>query len=167
MSDDPEQATNPQNEARAIDAVGGFDGPRASPQDVAPKHERPSDTHQIWRFTANDIMSVVLRTEEAPQAKIVLDQNATDIVIAAKPAGGVIGYHSSAPDWKETPAADWGLDLTGRKFGNRLVISSKNEMQFMHHHYYLEEISIRVPSGVRVDLQTRKLTGDGSPDLRR
>lgn len=139
----------------------------ASPQDVAPKRERPSNTRLIWRFQAYDIMSVVLRTEEASQAKIVLDQNATDIVIVATPAGGVIGYHSSDPDWKETPAADWGLDLTGRKFGNRLVISSKNEMQFMHHHYYLKRISIRVPSGVCVDLQTRKLTGDGSPDLRR
>lgn len=138
-----------------------------SPVDVTPKAEQPSDSRLMWRFPAEGISKLVLRTEQAAQAEIAFDRLSPDVVVTAVPSGGVVGYHSPDPGWKETHPADWGLELTGRRFGPRLVISSKNEIRFIHHHYYLEKIHIRMPSGVDVDLQTRELTGDGGPDLRR
>jgi len=46
------------------------------------------------------------------------------------------------------------------------VISTLNEIQYIHHSYYFDELSIAVPEGVQVILEPRQPTGEGAPDLR-
>ncbi len=46
-----------------------------------------------------------------------------------------------------------------------LILSSKKEIHYIHHLYYLKDLGIRVPPGVEVVCQARNLTGDGEPDL--
>jgi len=87
------------------------------------------------------------------------------IKVTATPGGGTFGYHSPDPNWKATKAEDWGLEFVGWQFGETLVISTRNEIGYMHHRYTLNGIKVTVPVGVNVLLSPRTLSGDGRPDL--
>lgn len=116
-------------------------------------------------FPAPGIEAVILRAEAAGQAEIKTVPGGRMIVVSGAPAGDARGYHPSDPNWRETPAAEWGLDFAAKGFGPVLVISSKNEILYIHHYYRFETIAISVPSGVKVVKEARKLAGDGAPDL--
>jgi len=86
------------------------------------------------------------------QAKI-LSVGIASLICTFRPAaapGGAEGYHSPDPFWRETPAKSWGLDFVAKQYGNILVISTKNEIEYIHHHYALENLSVRVPKGIQV-----------------
>jgi hypothetical protein len=116
-------------------------------------------------FSSAGVKRVVIRAAEIETAEIQTDAGATGIEISGEPIGGAAGYHSPDPNWKETPARDWGLDFVAEAHGPLLVISSKNEIQYIHHGYRLREIKIRLPAGCEVVREKRELTGDGSPNL--
>jgi hypothetical protein len=88
------------------------------------------------------------------------------ILVSGTPSGGAPGYHPADPNWRETSASEWGLDFRGKAFGTTLVISTFNEIQYIHHSYYLENLVITVPPGVEVTREARQLSGEGAPDLR-
>ena len=46
------------------------------------------------------------------------------------------------------------------------MISTRNEMSHIHHHYAFSSLTLRMPARVKVIRETRQLTGDGSPDLK-
>ncbi len=75
------------------------------------------------------------------------------------PAGGAKGYHSSDPSWRETLAAEWGLDFVSARHGEVLVISTEKEIHYIHHGYLLQSVELRVPAGVEVAGERRELTG--------
>jgi hypothetical protein len=75
------------------------------------------------------------------------------------------GYHSPDPNWRETPPSEAGLGFVSRRFGGTLVISTFNEISYVHHHYYLDDLRIHVPAGVQVVKEARKLSGNGAGDL--
>ena len=121
---------------------------------------RINDT--TWTFDGSDIRHIIFRAREARSTVISSSEN--DLVsISATAEGGAIGYHSPDPDWRETPAQDWGMDFVGRKFGNTLIISSRKELAFIHHDYFLYNIRIMKPSGVTISLEERELI-DGKLD---
>ena len=138
-----------------------------TPHDVAPRVQRLTHERVAWTFPGDDVASVVIRAGEAALAKVVEDREKRTVEVTAVPEGGAAGYHSPEPDWKETPASDSGLGFVGRQWGRRLVISSKSEIRFIHHSYFLKAIEVRVPVGVKVLLEAREVSGDGAPDLRR
>ena len=88
-----------------------------------------------------------------------------EIIVIAVPVGGSQGYHSHDPKWRETNATDWGMKFVSAQFGSTLVISSVNETTYIHHHYVLADIEIKVPPHIQVVLMPRAPTGDGTPDL--
>ena len=49
--------------------------------------------------------------------------------------------------------------------GTALIVSTKNEMRYLHHYYAFKSLTVRVPTGVLVVPEARTLTGDGAPDL--
>jgi hypothetical protein len=75
------------------------------------------------------------------------------------------GYHSRDRNWRETPPEEWGLAFVAKPFGELLLISSKNEIDYVHHLYYLDEIIIELPEALRLRLEGKRLNGNGAPDL--
>ncbi|MFI5119276.1 MAG: hypothetical protein ACHQM4_02635 [Thermoanaerobaculia bacterium] len=96
----------------------------------------------------------------------VVEPKVTAIKVSGIPTGGAAGYHPSDPNWKETSPAEWGLEFVAQRFGATLVISTKNEVQYIHHHYTLEHIHIEIPSDITIVREPRVLGGDGAPDLK-
>ena len=115
-------------------------------------------------FDAAGITTVVLRAANAAQATI-RQTSAGTIEVSGKARGGAGGYHSPDPAWKETPAAQWGLDFVGKRHQNVLVISSRNEIRYIHHGYSLDSLEISVPAGVKVVSVPRQLSENGEADL--
>ena len=116
-------------------------------------------------FPAAGITTLVLRAEGAHKAMVETGAGGSAIEVSGIPTGGAAGYHSPDPKWRETPPAEWGLDFVSVQRGPILVVSTKNEMRYIHHHYAFASVTVRVPPGVEVVKEQRTLTGDGAPDL--
>jgi hypothetical protein len=116
-------------------------------------------------FDAVGVTAVVLRAAHATEATVRSEPATSSIRITGIPRGGARGYHSPNPGWRETPASRWGLDFVAKRYGHVLVISTENEIRYIHHGYSLDELAITVPAGVTVQRADRELTGDGRPDL--
>jgi len=122
--------------------------------------------HALRRsFPAAGITQVVLRAQDANQATVETGASGSAIEVSGIPTGGAPGYHPSDPKWRETPAAEWGLDFVSLQRGPILVVSTTHEMRYIHHHYAFASLVLRVPPGVEVIKEPRTLTGDGAPDL--
>ena len=127
-----------------------------------------SDQRVSRAFSASGISQVVLRASGAPQATVEsTGERTAEIVISGRPSGGAEGYHPTDSKWKETPASEWGLDFESQRFGHILVVSSKNEIEHIHHRYLLEELRLTLPEGVSLVLEERALGPIGAPDLSR
>ena len=116
-------------------------------------------------FDAGGVQRVVLRTSAADQA--VIRHVGKAVTVSGIPFGGAKGYHPSDPNWKETPAAEWGLDFVAQRFGGTLIISSKNEIRYIHHYYAIHDVVVEVPPGVELVREKSTLTGNGAPNLER
>ena len=116
-------------------------------------------------FPAAGITTLVLRAEGANKVMVETGARGSAIEVSGIPTGGAAGYRSPDPKWRETPAAERGLDFVSVQRGPRLVVSTKNEMRYIHHHYAFASVTVRVPPGVEVVKEQRTLTGDGAPDL--
>ena len=127
--------------------------------------EEPATNLVTRSFPADGITRLVIRAAQVKSATITTDAPRSAVEISATPIGDARGYHPPDPNWRSTPAQSWGLDFVAQRFGDVLVISTKNEMGFIHHHYVLDDLSIRVPAHVEVLRQERQLNGDGAPDL--
>jgi hypothetical protein len=126
----------------------------------------PQTTSQVERFFfVRGISTVVVRAAEIEDARIKTVADAQELWIRAQPAGGVTGYHSPDPNWRETPAADYGMDFVEQRYGDTLVVSSHNEIEHIHHHYYLKNIVVTVPKDITVIREKRVLSGNGAADL--
>lgn len=127
----------------------------------------PSGPRPVTRvFDADGITRVVLRASGAEKALVeAAAAGSPRVSVTGTPEGGAAGYHSADPAWQEVPAAEWGLDFVSRRFGPTLVVSTKNEIAYIHHHYVLANLRLRLPAFVVLVRQTRRLTGDGGPDL--
>jgi hypothetical protein len=112
------------------------------------------------------VRKVILRAAAAETLEVTSDPATSLVEVSGVASGGAKGYHSGNPFWRETPAAEWGLDFVSARFGDVLVISTENEFEYIHHHYMLKSLEIKVPVGVDVVLEPRILTGDGAPDLK-
>jgi len=96
-------------------------------------------------FPSAGVSTVVLRAGSVESVQVShLPRGSSEIRVSGLPAGGARGYHPSSW-WRETPARSWGLDFVARQFGSVLVISTKNEIAFMHHYYHLDAIALGVP----------------------
>jgi hypothetical protein len=127
--------------------------------------ESPPTARVTRTFSAAGIKKVVLRADGVHEAKVTSDPAADAIEISGIPAGDAKGYHPADPNWKETPAGERGMDFVAQAYGPVLVISTTGEIHFIHHHYVLEQLKLRVPAGVEVIRRRRELTGDPKADL--
>jgi hypothetical protein len=116
-------------------------------------------------FPADGIKKIILRSSDAETCEVTTDPTAKAIEISGLPEGGAKGYHTADPNWRETPAAEWGLDFVSARHGNLLVVSTKNEILYIHHCYFLKSVVLRIPPDVEVVRVQRNLTGDGQPNL--
>ena len=142
-----------------------------TPADVIPPYAEaaaaPAQPKALRRsFPSAGITKLVLRAGDADKATVETGAAGSAIEISGIPIGGAAGYHSPDPRWRETPAAEWGLDFVSVQRGSVLVVSTKNEMRYIHHHYAFASVAVRVPPGVEVVKEQRALTGDGAADLR-
>ncbi len=126
---------------------------------------RVDDKQVMKSFPGAGVSRVVFRAAFARDARVTSAQG-HDILVTGTPRGGAPGYHAPDGRWRESAASEWGLDFRGQAFGETLVISTFNEIRFIHHSYYLDQVVISVPTGVEVALEARQLSGDGAPDLR-
>jgi hypothetical protein len=101
-------------------------------------------------FSATGITTVILRGFTAASAKVVSGDATATIDVSGIATGSAVGYHSPDPNWKETPPEKWGFDFVARRDGAVLTISTKGEVDHIHHHYALHGLRILVPSGVEV-----------------
>ncbi|MFO0554005.1 MAG: hypothetical protein U0271_36835 [Polyangiaceae bacterium] len=106
----------------------------------------------------------MLRATRAADATVV-PTSGNEIVISGKAAGGAPGYHPADSAWEETPAKDWGLGFQSKLYGEVLVISTQNEIAFIHHHYAIEGLTVELPAGVVLVRETRPPSGEGGADL--
>jgi hypothetical protein len=116
-------------------------------------------------FPADGVKTVVFRASLAKDAQVTTDPAAQAIEVSGVPQGGAAGYHSPDPNWRETPAAEWGLDFVSARYGEMLVISTKNEIHYVHHAYFFRPLTVRMPPGIELIRENRALTGKGAPDL--
>lgn len=127
---------------------------------------KPSPVRVSQSFPAKGVRKVILRAEAANSADVVSDPTLDAVYISGITAGGARGYHPGNPFWRETPPAEWGLDFVSTQFGDVLIISTKNEIRYIHHHYFLNSLEMRIPERIEVVKESRTLDGDGKPDLR-
>jgi hypothetical protein len=73
-------------------------------------------------FPTAGIDTIILRALAAEKAKVVTEPRGRAITVSGIPQGGAVGYHPADPNWRETPAAQWGLDFHARPYGSTLVI---------------------------------------------
>lgn len=132
---------------------------------VVATHVAAADVVVTKEFSAEGVTQVILRSGLASQAEVRHASGQHTITVSGTPMGGAEGYHPSDPKWKETPAAEWNLGFVGKRYGENLVISSKNEIQYIHHYYVLDHVVLILPEGVDFKLAPRELNGDGEPDL--
>jgi hypothetical protein len=151
--------TKPPASARTIILMSTISRPAAAPKPAAPRPVRRS-------FPAAGVTSVVLRAAEAESALVSVARNTTSIEVSGVPTGGAPGYHSPDPNSRETPPEKWGLDFVSVQRGPVLVVSTRNEVHYLHHHYRFASVTLQVPPGVEVVRERRELTEDGKPDLR-
>ena len=116
-------------------------------------------------FNALGVSHVIFRAERAFDATILQSTDPGTVSVCGVAKGGVEGYHPPASNWRETPLSEWGLDFISKRFANAFIISTENEMQYIHHYYYLDNLVVRMPEGIAVQKVRRILTGDGLPDL--
>ena len=138
---------------------------KALPTAPVPSKSLPSAGRVARSFDARGVQTVVLRAGEAEQAEVKTVSGGRLIVVSGVPEGGAAGYHSPDPNWRETPASSWGLDFKAASFGPMLVVSTVNEIQYIHHDYHLGGLTISVPEGIKVIKENRQLTGEPTPDL--
>ena len=128
-------------------------------------HAQAQAGRVVRSFPLTTVTTVLLRAAEAETTSVVIEPGRNDIEVSGLPMGGAKGYHAPDPNWRETPASEWGLDFATAKFGEVLVISTTNEMRYIHHHYAFSSLVLRAPPNVKVMRESRRLTGDGKPDL--
>jgi hypothetical protein len=121
----------------------------------------------VAEFPSAGVERVVLRAGGAEQATVIVAgaTGSVPIRVSGIASGGSKGYHSPDPAWKETPAAEWGMEFVAKRFGSTLVVSSKNEIRYIHHHYAIEGLRLELPTGIALIRERRNLDGDGLPDL--
>jgi hypothetical protein len=117
-------------------------------------------------FPADGVTKIILRAAGAGSAIVASDAPTGRVVVSGIPTGGAQGYHSPEPKWRETPPERWPFSFVVQRFGPVLVISSRGEISYIHHHYVMSDVRLRVPPGVEVVRQQRQLSGDGAADLR-
>lgn len=115
-------------------------------------------------FAVTTIKRVILRAGNPRNARIVKG-SAGHVIVSGVPSGGAAGYHPSDRKWRKTPASDWGLGFRAKQFGDTLVVSTFNEIAYIEHAYYLDQLAITTPPDVTVVLEERRLSSDGAADL--
>ncbi|GAC1326347.1 MAG: hypothetical protein NVSMB14_17980 [Isosphaeraceae bacterium] len=130
------------------------------PNPPLPRKSLPVVGRVVRSFDAKGIQVVILRAGDAEQAEVKTVAGRRWITISGIPEGGAQGYHSPDPNWRETPASNWGLDFKAKAFGPKLVVSTENEISYIHHYYHLANVTIVVPEGVKVVKENRKLNGE-------
>jgi hypothetical protein len=121
------------------------------------------------QFALKGIKKVIIRSQLIDSAKVSRVSSVKGsqrLMVSGRPEGDAKGYHPSNPNWKETPADKAGLSFASKRYGDVLVVSSVNEFRYIHHYYYLSNITVRVPANVVLVKQARKLDGNKEPDLR-
>ena len=111
------------------------------------------------------VTRVILRAAAADTTNAELTRAGVPITVSGRATGGAEGYHPADPKWRETSVAEWGLDFVASRFGATLIISSKNEFGYIHHHYVIDDIVLQLPPSVELVRQARTLSGSGEPDL--
>jgi hypothetical protein len=115
-------------------------------------------------FSTSGIATVVVRAHKIKEAKVKAGRPSTPLVISGTPAGDASGYHPPDPKWKETPAHKQGIKFLAKRYGSVLVISTEKEVWYIHHYYYIKDITITLPPNVKLVRQERVLDGDdGDP----
>ncbi len=119
-------------------------------------------------YDSSGITRVILRAAAADTAKAEpIPRGWPDHRFTGRATGGAEGYHPADPKWRETPAAEWGLDFVASRFGATLVISSKNEIGYIHHHYVIADIVLQLPPSVELVRQARTCRAAASRTSRR
>ena len=136
--------------------------PAVNPLSKPSPEQSPSAVCQ--EFNISEINKVVLRADKANEVAII-NQDGQTLKICGTPSGGVEGYHSPDPSWKETDPEEWGLDFKAKKYDKTLVISTFNELMYIHHYYYLDNLVIIAPKNIKIEKIKRILKGDGDADL--
>ena len=118
-------------------------------------------------FPSAGITTVVLRAQAAADAAVaVVEPGLASIKVSAMPAGapGAITRRIRTGGKLRRRSGGWGLSRS--PLAATLVISTRNEIHYIHHAYTLQGIRLEVPAGVVVVRETRVLSGDGAPDLK-
>lgn len=117
-------------------------------------------------FVLEGISRVLVRASRADIAKVSTSAVDKSLTISGVPTGGALGYDPPADEeWEETPPGEWGMQFVSKVYGTDLVVSTKNEIGYLHHQYFLDSLIVVLPPDVEIVLEARKLTGSGKPDL--
>lgn len=114
-----------------------------------------------WKFPAEAVSKVTLRTARAGHAMVRTGSQAT-ITVSARPVLAGNGYHAPEPAGRETPAHEWPFDVIASRQGRMLVLTSKGETTFPQHRYLLDALEIEVPRGIEV-VREHQAPAKGSP----
>lgn len=116
-------------------------------------------------FPAEGIDRVILRAAKVETAAVVhSDDDRSLITFSGKATGGTVGYHPADPNWKETPASQWVMKFVSKRVGSTLIVSTQNEIGYLHHWYTVENITVRLPKTVQLLRFKRALSGSGAPE---
>lgn len=117
------------------------------------------------KFDLNNVDTVVLRASTAEKSQVSHDVNESGVTVCGTPDGGAGGFHPGKLFWRETPVDEWGMGFKSMPYGDTLVISTFNEIKYIHHWYYLADLNVVLPKGIALKLENRELNGDGAADI--
>ncbi|MDY0037302.1 MAG: hypothetical protein RBS05_15435 [Zoogloea oleivorans] len=116
--------------------------------------------------SAQGIDRVIFRAANAETATVVFSEDDQSIItVSGKASGGTVGYHPADPNWKETPASQWGMQFVSKRVGSTLIVSTQNEIGYIHHHYTIKNITVRLPKATQIQCFKRQLSGSGEPEF--
>ena len=75
-------------------------------------HAQTKAGRVVRSFPMTRVATVILRAAAADTASVIIEPALKDLEVSGLPLGGAKGYHSPDPNWRETPASEWGLDFT-------------------------------------------------------
>lgn len=118
-------------------------------------------------ITATGVEAITLRAECAPSATVTPVSTRCCIIVSGVRSGGVSEEKRAEYNWPERLPPGEGMTFVSKQYGTHLVVSSLNEWALFHHHYFLSDLQVQVPSGVAVKLEMPERTNNSSlPDLR-
>ena len=106
-------------------------------------------------FNTEGVQEITLRASQIYSSKVIKWSEGQYFKICGE-AFGINRFHPQL-DLIKIPGANLGLGFVGKKYRDKLVVSTNNEIRAIHHSHILRNITIETPRGVKLTRELKTL----------